>query len=32
MVAAGSILGAIDQLVAASGKNSKQALVLTERR
>jgi len=28
MVAAGSILGAIDQLVAASGKNSKQALVL----
>jgi hypothetical protein len=26
--AAGSILGAIDQLVAASGKNSKQALVL----
>lgn len=28
MVAAGSILGAIDQLVAASGKNSKQALAL----
>jgi hypothetical protein len=26
--AAGSVLGAIDQLVAASGKNSKQALVL----
>jgi hypothetical protein len=28
MVAAGSILGAIDQLVSASGKNSKQALAL----
>ena len=28
MNAAGSILGAIDQLVSASGKNSKQALAL----